>query len=403
MQPQPDDVTVDGLMGFSSNVSVVQEDILAVEMTPTEVEAQDVATGENDVIVVEENMTLPTEVTIDDTSIEEEVLLLGNTVSTESPLLEDLPTDPTSPEQPKGATLPEPPLEIEASGSGLKVLKDLHFQPEEEEAIEEEPAPEEELTIEEKVVPEEVIIEEDVQTEEAEVVVSEEDKVEEEAGASEDLEYSIIETETIEEVEEEAPAFVPVEMMEAPEPVGGLGVPENPLAIATLPPDEPEEETNVVLAYPEIPEYGEEIESLEGPIIEKPLTKVDAVEVEEEVAEEVVVEVPDISEISEEDLVEDEILLVDEAAPDATHTTPLSAEKESPFTRVSDFIVLEEVTEATALDTAPEPEAEQEDQGVTPALIPAEYHPDPDISITLEVMTDDREMMFVVYVTQGSE
>uniref|UniRef100_A0A8C7I5R4 Interphotoreceptor matrix proteoglycan 2 n=1 Tax=Oncorhynchus kisutch TaxID=8019 RepID=A0A8C7I5R4_ONCKI len=399
-----------GIPGDYTNGSV--EDILAVEMTPTEVEAQDVATGENDVIVVEESMTLPAEVTIDDTSIEEEVLLLGNTVSTESPLLEDLPTDPTSPEQPKGATLPEPPLEIEASGSGVKVLKDLHFQPEEEEAIEEEPAPEEELTIEEEPAPEEeltieeepapeeVIIEEDIQTEEAEAVVSEEDKVEEEtvevpdtvevleeeAGPSEDLEYSIIETETIEEVEEEAPAFVPVEMMEAPEPVGGLGVPENPLAIATLPPDEPEEETNVVLAYPE---YGEEIESLEGPIIEKPLTKVDAVEVEEEVAEEVVVEVPDISEISEEDLEEDEILLVDEAAPDATHTTPLSAEKESPFTRVSDFIVLEEVTEATALDTAPEPEAEQEDQGVTPALIPAEYHPDPDISITLELQTID--------------
>ncbi|XP_038870488.1 interphotoreceptor matrix proteoglycan 2 [Salvelinus namaycush] len=378
------------------------EDILAVEMTPDapEVEAEDVATGENDVIVVEESMTLPAEleVTIDDTSIEEEVLLLGNTVSTESPLLEDLPTDPTSPEQPEGATLPEPPVEIEASGSGVKVLKDLHFQPEEEEAIEEEPAPEEELTIEEKVVPEEVIIEEDIQTEEAEAVVSEEDEVEEEtvevpdtvevleeeAGPSEELEYSIIEMETIEEVE--APAFVPVERMEAPEPVGDLSVPENPPAIATLPPDEPEEETNVVLAYPEIPEYGVEIESLEGPITEKPVTKEDALEVEEEVAEEVVVEVPDIS---EEDLVEDEILLVDEAAPEATHTTPLSAEKESPFTRVSDVIVDEEVTEATVLDTAAEPEAEQEDQGVTPALIPAEYHPGPDISITLELQTID--------------
>ncbi|XP_029559616.1 interphotoreceptor matrix proteoglycan 2 isoform X2 [Salmo trutta] len=376
------------------------EDILAVEMTPDalEVESEDVATGENDVIVVEESVTLPAEleVTIDGTSIEEEVLLLGNTVSTESPVLEDLPTDPTSPEQPEGATLPEPPLEIEASGSGVNVLKDLPFQPEDEEAIEEEPAPEEELTMEEKVVPKEVIIEEDIQTEEAEAVVSEEDKVEEEtvevpdtvevleeeARPSEDLEYSIIDTETIEE--EEAPAFVPVEMMEAPEPVGDLNVPENPPAIVTLPPDEPEEETNVVLAYPEIPDYGEEVESLEeGPIIEEPVTKEDAVE------EEVVVDVPDVSEISEEDLVEDEILLVDEAAPEATHPTPLSAEKESPFTRVSDVIVEEEVTEATALDTAPEPEAEQEDQGVTPALIPAEYHPGPDISITLELQTID--------------
>lgn len=294
-------------MGFSS-VSVVQEDILAVEMTPDalEVESEDVATGENDVIVVEESVTLPAEleVTIDGTSIEEEVLLLGNTVSTESPVLEDLPTDPTSPEQPEGATLPEPPLEIEASGSGVHVPKDLPFQPE--------------------------------------------------------------------------------DMMEAPEPVGDLNVPENPPAIVTLPPDEPEEETNVVLAYPEIPDYGEEVESLEeGPIIEVPVTEEDAVE------EKVVAEVPDVSEISEEDFVEDEILLVVEAAPEATHPTPLSAEKESPFTRVSDVIVGEEVTEATALDTAPEPEAEQEDQGVTPALIPAEYHPGPDISITLEVMTDD--------------
>eukprot|EP00063_Salmo_salar_P045592 XP_014020427.1 PREDICTED: interphotoreceptor matrix proteoglycan 2-like isoform X3 [Salmo salar] len=284
------------------------EDILAVEMTPDalEVESEDVATGENDVIVVEESVTLPAEleVTIDGTSIEEEVLLLGNTVSTESPVLEDLPTDPTSPEQPEGATLPEPPLEIEASGSGVHVPKDLPFQPE--------------------------------------------------------------------------------DMMEAPEPVGDLNVPENPPAIVTLPPDEPEEETNVVLAYPEIPDYGEEVESLEeGPIIEVPVTEEDAVE------EKVVAEVPDVSEISEEDFVEDEILLVVEAAPEATHPTPLSAEKESPFTRVSDVIVGEEVTEATALDTAPEPEAEQEDQGVTPALIPAEYHPGPDISITLELQTID--------------
>ncbi|XP_042176031.1 interphotoreceptor matrix proteoglycan 2 [Oncorhynchus tshawytscha] len=391
------------------------EEILATEMTPdaSEVKAEDVVMGENDVIVLAESVTLPPEpeVTIDDTGMEEEGLLLGNTVATESPPPELLPADPVSPEQPEGSTLPKPPLEIEPSGSGVDRLEDLPFQPEEEE--EPASAAEEEYTIEEEVVLEEVIIEEEILTEEAEskvppeeeqeeeeaVEVSEEEVVEEEAvevpeeeeeeeevvevsdtaevleeeaEPSENLEYNILETETKEELEEVNPAFVPVETMEDPEPAESLNVPEN--AMETVPPDEPEEEANEVL----------------GPIIEEPVTGEDALEVEEEVAkEEVVMELLDMTETSVEDLVEEEIMLVDEAVPEAAYPTTLSAEKESPFTQVSDAIVEEEATEATGLDAAPEPEAEAKDQGVTPALTPAKKYPGPDISITLELQTID--------------
>ncbi|KAM9449098.1 interphotoreceptor matrix proteoglycan 2-like isoform 2-T2 [Salvelinus alpinus] len=375
------------------------EEILAAEMTPnaSEVKTKDVAMGENDVIVLEESMTLPPEpeVTINDTGMEEEGLLLGNTVAVESPPLELFPADPISPEQPEGTTLPKPPLEIEASGSGVDRLEDLPFQPEEEE--EPASAAEEEHTTEEEVVLEEVIIEEEILTEEAEAGVSEEEEVEEEAvevsdtvevleeeaEPSEILEYSILETETIEELEEKNPAFLPVEAMEAPEPAESLNVPKN--AMETVPPDEPEEGANEVLGHPEKSEYGEEVKSLEeGPIIEEPVTGEDALEVEEEV-----MELLDMTETSVEDLVEDEMLLVDEVVPEAAYPTTLSAEKESPFTQVSDAIVEEEATEATGLDTAPEPEADAEDQGVTPALTPAKYYPGPDISITLELQTID--------------
>ncbi|CAB1328976.1 unnamed protein product, partial [Coregonus sp. 'balchen'] len=383
---QNDNIISDTTLAQVESVSIVPEsfeptagitkddsvEILAAEMPldAPEVKAEDVATGENDVIILEESVTLPPEpeVTIDDTGMEEEGLLLGNTVATESPPLEHLPADPTSPEQPEGTTLPEPPLEIEASGSGVDGLEVLSFQPEEEEAEEEAAeVPEEEEAVEvpeeEEVEEEAVEVPEEEEVEEEAVEVPDTAEVlEEEAEPSENLEYSIIETETIEELEEEAPAFVPVETTEAPEPVENLNVPENPPAIETVPPDEPEEEANEVFAYPEIPEYGEEVKSVEeGPIIEQPVTGEDALEVAEE---EVVMEPPDITEISEEDLVEDEMLLVDEAVPEAAHPTPLSAEKESPFTRVSDAIVVEEATEATALDTAPEPEAKSGNQGL---------------------------------------
>ncbi|XP_055735199.1 interphotoreceptor matrix proteoglycan 2-like [Salvelinus fontinalis] len=357
------------------------EEILAAEMTPhaPEVKTEDVAMGENDVIVLEEIVTLPPEpeVTINDTAMEEEGLLLGNTVAVESPPLERFPADPISPEQPEGTTLPKPPLEIEASGSGVDRLEDLPFQPEEEEK------PEEILTEEAEAGVEEEVVEVPEEEEEAVEVSDTVEVLEEEAEPSEILEYSILETETIEELEEKNPAFLPVEAMEAPEPAESLNVPKN--AMETVPPDEPEEGANEVLGHPEKSGYGEVVTSLEeGPIIEEPVTGEDALEVEEEV-----MELLDLTETSAENLVEDEMLLVDEVVPEAAHPTTLSAEKESPFTQVSDAIAEEEATEATGLDTAPEPEADAEDQGVTPALTPAKYYPGPDISITLELQTID--------------
>ncbi|CDQ91636.1 unnamed protein product, partial [Oncorhynchus mykiss] len=262
---------------------------------------------------------------------------------------------------------------------------------EEEEAVE---VPEEEeeaveVSEEEEVEEEAVEVPEEEEVEEEVVEVSDTAEVLEEAEPSENLQYYIRETETIEELEKVNPAFVPVETMDNPEPAESLNVPEN--AMETVPPDEPEEEANDVLGHPEISGYGEEVKSLEeGPIIEEPVTGEDALEVEEEVAkEEVVMELLDMTETSVEDLVEDEVMLVDEAVPEAVYPNTLSAEKESPFTQVSDAIVEEEATEATGLDTAPEPEAEAEDQGVTPALTPAKYFPGPDISITLELQTID--------------
>jgi hypothetical protein len=258
---------------------------------------------------------------------------------------------------------------------------------------------------EEEVVEEEAVeVPEEEEVEEEVVAVSDTAEVlEEEAEPSENLEYYVLETETIEELEEVKPAFVPVETMEDPEPAESLNVPEN--AMETVPPDEPEEEANEVLGHQEISGYGEEVKSLEdGPIIEEPVTGEDALEVEEEVAkEEVVMELLDMTETSVEDLVEDEIMLVDEAVPEAAYPTTLSAEKESPFTQVSDAIVEEEAIEATGRDTAPEPEAEAKDQGVTPALTPAKYYPGPDISITLEVIKDDGEMMVVMDISQDPE
>ncbi|KAJ7983352.1 hypothetical protein DPEC_G00379920, partial [Dallia pectoralis] len=175
---------------------------------------------------------------------------------------------------------------------------------------------------------------------------------------SEDLEYSTIKTETIEEVEDS----IHVETDEIPESA------ENTPVIETVPPDQPDEGV-----YPEVAEDEDEIGSLEeGPIIVEPVTEENTVKEWGEVAENQVV---DITGISDEDQLEDKVFLVDKDTPEKVQPTPLSAEKESPFTQVS---VEEKSTEATS------PGPETEDQEVTPALVPIEYHPGPDISITLE-------------------
>lgn len=314
--------------------------------------------------------------------IEQEGLMLGNTVvtlstPTESPPLDILPAVPTSPEQPEGATLAEPPLEIDASGSGLDGPEEwplVSVSTTEEMARAE-------LTNEKDTVPEEVTIEK-----------------------------------TSVEIPEqtESPAVEAVEVGMPPvsyDTSKDFNRPESHPAIETLLPEQAEEDSvaNVVLAYPEMTEFGEEeVEiDIEEPIIEP---EEDAVEVhteeekEEEAAKEEVVreeavveeatEVPEEA-ISEEDLAEDEILLVEEAAPEPT-PTPLSPEKESPFTRVSDITPEEEEAVASATEAPAlvlEPESIPEDQEVTPVPVPTELtphiwpmgQPNLEVSITLEV------------------
>ncbi|XP_028969319.2 interphotoreceptor matrix proteoglycan 2 isoform X1 [Esox lucius] len=349
------------------------EDILSSEMPPDapKVESEDVMMGENDVIILEESVSLSPDPkrTIDDTGLQEEGLLLENIVA-----------DPASPDHLGDATLPKPPNGVESSGSGVEIPDNLPFQPEKE-------APEE-IIIQEagadvSGVEEESVKVPELQEEVAEVSVTAE-VIEKETQSTKDLESSIVKTETMEEVKDD----VPVETAEIPVSTG------NPHAIETLTPDQPEEGANVILAFPELAEDGDEVGSLEeGPIIEEPVAE------EETLKDKEADQVLDITGVSEEDLLEEEVLLVHEAKVETVEPTPPSAEKESPFTRVSvptppsaekespftrvSVDVIVEEKEASP----PGPEAK--DQDVTSALVPAEIHPGPDISITLELQTID--------------
>uniref|UniRef100_A0A8C7J3R6 Interphotoreceptor matrix proteoglycan 2 n=1 Tax=Oncorhynchus kisutch TaxID=8019 RepID=A0A8C7J3R6_ONCKI len=336
----------------------------------------------------------------------EEGLLLGNTVATESPPPELLPADPVSPEQPEGSTLPKPPLEIEPSGSGVDRLEDLPFLPEEEE--EPASAAEEEHTIEEEVVLEEVIIEEEILTEEAESKVPEEVQVQEEAVEVPEEEEEVVEVPEEEEVKEEA-VEVPEEEEEEEEAVE---VPEEVVVeeeVVEIPEEEvveeeavevPEEEEEAV----EVPEEEEEAvevseeEEVEEEVVEVPEEEVveeEAVEVPEE--EEEAVEVPEEEEVEEEAVdvpeEEEEAVEVPEEEEEAVEVPEEEEEEEEAVEVPEEVVVEEEVVEVPA---APEPEAEAEVQGVTPALTPAKYFPGPDISITLEVIKDDGEMMVTI-------
>ncbi|XP_055360972.1 LOW QUALITY PROTEIN: interphotoreceptor matrix proteoglycan 2 [Betta splendens] len=89
--------------------------------------------AENEVIVLEEStVAAPAPVLITDapeagTGFEEEGLLLEDTAQTpavENVLPEERPAEPPSPELPDDLTLPEPPVQVEASGSGTDDLED---------------------------------------------------------------------------------------------------------------------------------------------------------------------------------------------------------------------------------------------------------------------------------------
>lgn len=312
----------------------------------------------------------------------EEGLLLEDTVQTpavENPPPEELPAELPAPELPEGVTLPEPPVEVEASGSGTDDMEDLvrSSTPTETEEEEEEVSPQE-TDSEDGLLTEDITISADAtseaETEEVEVAAVGEEPtaaaVEEEhlnevvvneAEIPEELEISTVASETTEE--EGLPALVPppeaVDVAsEASEPAAaeaGLlpgdeetveGTEEESKVIDVLPADEevnPEQpvedaDINVLLTHPEEPVFEEggmeEASESEGQEV-KAETVPEAPAVEEEA--------PAAPEISTEDLTEDEILLVNKDEPEPPVTdflspagpTALSPERESPFTSIS--------------------------------------------------------------------
>ncbi|XP_044073771.1 interphotoreceptor matrix proteoglycan 2 [Siniperca chuatsi] len=357
------------------------EDVNKDDIPPEPSETNTVVTEENYVIVLEESTVVsPAPVLTTSApevgSIEEEGLLLEDTVQTpavENPPPEELPAELPSPELPEGVTLPEPPVEVEASGSGTDDLEDLLQPPtptteEEEEVYLEETGSEDGLITEHVTIHADAISE--AETEEVEVgavgeepttaTLEEDDDVVNEAEIPEELEISTIATETTEE--EGLHALVPppeaVDVASASQPeaaeTGLLPVGEDSVeateeesnltdvqsADEEINPEQPAEDAdNVVLTYAEEPVFEE------GGMEEA--TESEGQEVKEETPPEtpaIEEEAPEAPEISTEDLTEDEILLVyeDEPGPPVTdflspvQPTALSPERELPFTRTSD-------------------------------------------------------------------
>ncbi|XP_054471745.1 interphotoreceptor matrix proteoglycan 2 [Anoplopoma fimbria] len=362
------------VMILEEDTEVVNEDYVLPEPSETNT----VANTENDVIVLDESEVMSpapglTTSAPEAGSIEEEGLLLGDIVQTpavETHPPEKLPAELPSPELPDGVTLPEPPMEVEASGSGKDNLEDL-LQPsthtEEGEVSLEETGSEDGPITEDIAINADAISE--AETENVEVAAVEEeptaaaleeehldDVVVNEAEIPEELEISTIAAET---TEEGLPVLVPPPeaidvASEAPEPeaveTGLLPVGEDPgegteeESILTDVPsvdEQPAEEAdiNMVSTYPDEPVFEEggmeEASESEGQEV-KEETAPEAPPAEEEG--------PAAPEISTEDLTEDEILLVrkDELEPPVTDSvspvepTVLSPERESPFTRISD-------------------------------------------------------------------
>lgn len=275
---------------------------------------------------------------------------------------EEVPAGIPLAEQPVIVTLPEPPVEIEASGLSTEDMENL-LEPSTEAA--EVAAVSHEDSASEEVVTEDIGINSEAASEaEAENIdvaavevgattaAVEEEHPEEvvvNQELAEELEVSTISTGTTEEEEKEEdeaqPALVPPpEVSEASEPetaeVGllpaGDGKPEESNLTEHQPnTNQPEEATdmNVVLTHPEETSLSEEgVDESEEQELKEELTP-EAPVVEEQA--------PEAPEILAEDLTEDEMLLVNEGEPVTESLSPpeptsLSPEKESPFTQISD-------------------------------------------------------------------
>lgn len=269
----------------------------------------------------------------------------------ETPPPEELPTELPSPELPEGVTLPEHPVEVEASGSGTDNLETLLRPSTPTAAAEEETVSEDGLITEDVTINADAISEAETKEVEAAAVEEEpttatleeehlDEVVVKETEIPEEPEISTIAGETTED--ERLPALVP-----PPEAVDVASEASEPEAAETglLPVGEDsvegtEEESNLTDVPP-----AEEATEKEGQEV-KEETAPEAPPVEEEAPEAPAVdeEAPEAPQISTEDLTEDEILLVnkDEPEPPVTDSlspvqpTALSPERESPFTRISD-------------------------------------------------------------------
>lgn len=273
----------------------------------------------------------------------------------ENPPLEELPAELPVPEVAEIiVTLPEPPVEVEASGSGQP--EDLP-QPT---AAAEEPA--------EEVPPEKIGSEDasddglEVAIEEVEAAVVEEENTVANPGEEQPniLEVSTASSGTIEEEEKEVekegekglPAHVP--------PPEHMDVASESSETDLLPAGHDSAEDNSEHSDPsdgDTEPAAEEPRSDVGaqppvaPLLEEVAVDETAEVIGQEVDEEVVSEAPQLEEkvseapqISTDDLTEDEILLVNQDLPEPLATeylspeppTALSPEKESPFTRIAD-------------------------------------------------------------------
>lgn len=317
--------------------------------------------------------------------IEEEGLLLediGQTPSVEKQVPEEPPAELPSPELSEDLTLPEPPVEAEASGSGTGDLEDL-LQP--TAAAVEEDVPLDESVSDVGLVPEDAHTDADAISEAetkdvialgeqptpADTVTLEEKNPDEilmnETEIPEELEISTITTET--EEEEHLPTLVPPPealdvVSEASGPdvaeIGHLPVDENSVEgesdFSDVPPvdevvnsEQPEGDAPTDVAPPnsEPSGFGDEFVFEEGGVEEATETKGPELGEDPEAPEAPAVakETTEAPVISTDDLMEDDILLVNKEEPEPPVTdsigtaqpTTLSPEEESPFTHIVDI------------------------------------------------------------------
>lgn len=226
--------------------------------------------------------------------IEEEGLFVEDTVQTpdvESPPPQELPVERPSPEPSEVTSLPEPPVEAEASGSGAEKVAEV------------------ELTLVHIPALEEHDLEEVIESE-----------------IPEELEISTISTETIQE--EGLASLVPVpEVVDlTSEMLQPEGAEVALLPVGEIPAEDTMKDPNLTHVFPDEAVFEESETTVTEEKKEEPI-----------VLEE---EIPEAPMISTEDLTEDEILLVNMEVTDSSkpaQPTTLSPEKESHFTQISDL------------------------------------------------------------------